>query len=388
MTGPPASARYAVLAGYIGPVRPSTTGTDASSAVRASGPADGAAGWAGTGGIRRLGLAIDDDPLFASLVDAVRVVAAEAGLSPVDVHGPADEAGTDAVLIIGRPGRHLGLLGAPPTVPRIVWSGEPLGRLDIDRDTDRSMMSATARVPRRAATPIGRLARRVPLPEPLRSRRETVLAERLIRANLTELRWAAERGARLVVTSHDRAAILTTVGCPATVVPFGYHVALAGPLTAPDDGTRDLPLISLGARSGHLRRGRLLPAMGAGGAPVVHLERAWGADRDALLRRGRVMVDVHRIPGTFVGIRLVLALAAGVAVVTEPMPDPRPFVTGVTHLEAPVEDLLETARALVADEPRRRYIVEAGQRLLAERLGLGDSLRAVIASPSLTPPAG
>jgi hypothetical protein len=274
-------------------------------------------------------------------------------------------------------------------VPRIVWSGEPLGRLDHERQGDGPTTTAAARVPRRAATPIGRLARRVPLPEPLRSRREAVLAERLIRANLTELRWAAERGARLVVTSHDRAAILTQLGCPATVVPFGYHRALAGPLTAPDHGARDLPLVSLGARSGHLRRGRLLPALGAGGgAEVVHLERAWGADRDALLRRGRVMVDVHRIPGTFVGIRLVLALAAGVAVVTEPMPDPRPFVNGVTHLEAPIEDLLETARALVADEPRRRSIVEAGQRLLVERLRLGDSLRAVIASPSRTPPAG
>jgi hypothetical protein len=346
--------------------------------------------------IRRLGLATDDDPLFASLVGAVRVAAAEVGLEPVDVRTPADESGTDAVLVIGRPGRHLALLAARRTVPRIVWSGEPLGQPNppdaLPSSTGRIVGVVggagggpdvpRTRVPRRSSGRIGRLGRWVPLPGPLHGRREDLLAARLVRANLAELEWAAGRGAHLVVTSHDRAAILAGLGRVAAVVPFGYHPALAGPLVGPESGARDVPLISLGASSRHLRRGRLLAALGSTGpdAPILHLDGVWGAERGAILHRARVMVDVHRIPGTFVGIRLVLALAAGVAVVTEPMPDPRPFVDGVTHLEVPTEALLDTARALAADEPRRREIVAAGQALLADRLRLGDSIRAVIGS--------
>lgn len=339
--------------------------------------------------IRRLGLALDDDPLFASLVDAVRVAAVEVGLEPVDVRTPADEIGTDAVLVIGRPGRHTVLLAAPRIVPRIVWSGEPLGRLEDVTGLPRPVLERAA-TPRRSHGRLGRVARQIPLPRPLRVRREGLLGARLVRANLTELDWATHQRAHLVVTSHDRAAVLAARGIDAAVVPFGYHPALAGLLTGPETAPRDLPLISLGARSGHLRRGGSMtgPGLTAAQDPVVHLEGLWGAERDAVLRRARVMLDVHRIPGTFAGVRLVLALAAGVAVVTEPMVDPRPFVAGVTHLEVPVADMLPSARRLLTDEPGRRALVEAGQALLAGPLRLTASLRAVIASLPGPPTAG
>ena len=58
------------------------------------------------------------------------------------------------------------------------------------------------------------------------------------------------------------------------------------------------------------------------------VEGVWGHDREVLLRRTRVVLDVHRIPGNFVGLRLLLSLAAGAALVTEPMTDPYPFMPG------------------------------------------------------------
>lgn len=345
--------------------------------------------------VARLGLALDDDPLFADLIDAVRAAARDLGIEPVDVREAADEAGVDRTLVIGRPARHVPLLAGPAGVPRIVWSGEPLavGR-SVDAASRRTGRTgagvAVSAAPHRDVGRAGRWLRRVPLAGPPARWRESMLARRLVRTNLSELAWAASVGAELVVTSHDRAAVLASHGLVAAVVPFGYHAALAGPLTRPDVGIRPMPIVTLGAPSTHLRRGHLLARMAddAGGPAVTALSGVWGPARAAALRDARVLVDVHRVPGTFVGIRLVLAIAAGVAVVTEPMPDPRPFEAGVTHLEAPAERLLETARALVADEARRRGIVAAGQALLADRLRLTDSLRAVLAPPPPSPPAG
>jgi hypothetical protein len=109
------------------------------------------------------------------------------------------------------------------------------------------------------------------------------------------------------------------------------------------------------------------------------LDGVWGTERADLLRRSRVVVNVARVPGDFIGVRLVLVIAAGAVVVSEPMTDPFPFVAGVHFVEAPLEGLLAAARELEADEPRRRRIAEAGQRLLVGELSmehcLGRALR-------------
>lgn len=96
-------------------------------------------------------------------------------------------------------------------------------------------------------------------------------------------------------------------------------------------------------------------------------------------------LNVQRIAGNFIGVRLVLALAAGAAVVTEPMADPFPFVPGVHYVEAPPENLVDEARSLLADERRRRRIVEAGQELLAGELAMTRSLTRVLALLEATP---
>jgi hypothetical protein len=337
----------------------------------------------------RLGLALDEDPLFAELIDATRVAATELGLQVVDVRGPEDASNVDRVMIIGRPARHVGLLSAPLPVPRTVWSGEPLPAGRHGEVAGASSLERPA-TPRRGPGQGGRWLRRVPLGGAAARWRARVLADRLVDANLAELAWAVRQGADLVVTSHDRAAVLARHGLASRVVPVGYHETMAGALTGPEAGPRDVPLLSLGATSRHLRRGQLLERLAADrdGAPLVVADGLWGTERSAVLRRSRVLLDVHRIPGSFIGVRLVLALAAGVAVVTEPMPDARPFVPGVTHLEVPASDLLATARALAADEDRRRTIVHAGQILLAQRLRLTDSVQALIAGTAVEAPVG
>jgi hypothetical protein len=331
----------------------------------------------------RLGLGTDADPLFAELIDAVGAAATELGIEPVPVRSEIDSRAVDRLLLVGRPGRFGQLLAVRDGPLLTVWTGEPLP----PPPSGGSVVSIAGRgrARHRVLRPIGVALRRLALPAVLDERRVEVATGRLLRANLDELARAAASGADLVVTSRDRGATLAAFGLTASVVPFGYHKRHAGPLTLPEAGPRDIPLLLLGSRAGHTRRAATLDGLrrSALAADLRIVDGVWGVERARLLRRTRVVIDVHRIQGNFVGLRLLLALAAGAAVVTEPMTDPWPFVPGVHHDEAPAADLLAVAADLAADEPRRRRLVEAGQALLRDELTMRASLAAVlVAGPS------
>jgi hypothetical protein len=328
----------------------------------------------------RLGLGIDPDPLFADLIEAIAAASRELGIEPVLVGMPAAAAGLDRLLLVGRPGRFRPFLDSAGGPPRTVWTGEPLPRAPEGPRT--TPIAGRRSMARRAVRPIGATLRRVPLPSRIDRRRVSITTDRLTRANLDELAMAAAGGAELVVTSRDRGECLAAWGLAARVVPFGYHERHAGPLTPAGAGPRDVPLLLLGSRAAHTRRATAVDRLRRGGAGrgLRIADGTWGSERERLLRRTRVMVDVHRIPGNFVGLRLLLSLAAGVALVTEPMTDPSPFVPGIHYLEAPLDDLLDVALALDADEPRRATIVEAGQALLRDHLTMRSSLEGVLAA--------
>jgi hypothetical protein len=142
----------------------------------------------------------------------------------------------------------------------------------------------------------------------------------------------------------------------------------------------------IGSPARHTRRARLVARLVASTGPdLLVCHDTWGARRAALLRRTRVIVDIHRVPGNFVGMRLLLALAAGAVVITEPMTDPHPFVPGVHYVEAPVDGLLDAAQLVLADGDRHQAIVAAGQRLLTTDLSMERSVARVLAAAGLDP---
>src|SRR5436190_14174655 len=332
-----------------------------------------------------LGLGIDADPVFAELIDAVRASAADLGIATRDIRTTDDTDGIARLLLIGRPGRYRPFFGAREAVgaARIVWTGEPLPTVRARRTAARAAATRPSATPaRRVVRPIGAVLRAVRLPGGLDRRRVALTTERLLRANLWELAMAATAGARIVITSRDRAATLAAEGLEAAVVPFGYHERHAGPLTAAGAGPRDVRLLMLGSRAGHTRRAREVAGLRRteAGRDLTVVEGAWGDERAALLRRTRVVVDVHRIPGNFVGLRLLLTLAAGAALVTEPMTNPWPFVAGVHYLEAPASDVFDVAAGLANEDAQRVRLVEAGQALLRGDLTMQASLERVLAA--------
>jgi hypothetical protein len=320
------------------------------------------------------------DGLVAPLVAAVSAVFTEQGRGPVALVDPAAEADVDDLLMIGYPGGYWSFLEAHHTARRIAWFGEPLPRPATGRPGGASVRRAGLDVARRT---LGPLTRRSGLGR-LGDVRAAASIERERLVNLHEAAFAAAHTDRIVTTSNDRHATLAANGVSSIVVPFGYHEAWAGPLTPPDTAGRDLPFLFLGSdpRADHLRRGRIVRSIVDELAPVGELtmiDGIWGAERNAMLRRGKVLIDVLRVPGNFTGIRLVIGIAAGLVVVTEPLDDPRPFVPGEHFISAPSDRLAAEALDLVADEDRRRRIVENGQRLLRTELGMAAALARVFA---------
>ena len=320
--------------------------------------------------------------LTLELVEAARSAAVDLGIQ-ARVVGPLDDrTGLRTLLGIGFQRDFLAVLDAGrndyPGCPQIAWVGEPLlppGETSggLAARLGRSPLLDLARLPLRPL-------RGAPLPRPLARVRGEMLGEWERYRNTLDLDRAARLCDELVVTNRVAAATLARRGLSASVVPWGYAAAVAGELLSPDMGDRDLAVVALGRTDAWVAwRRRELARLVASEPQLTVAENVWGPERNALLRRSRVVLNVQRVPGNFVGLRLLLALAAGAVVVTEPMTDPYPFVPGIHYVEAPLDRLLDESRGLLADEKRRRRIAEAGQALLSDELTMVNSLRRVLA---------
>jgi hypothetical protein len=333
-----------------------------------------------------LGLAwAGPDPLTDGLLVAIERSAADIGLITCRVSRPEDERSVDVLLAVGFPRSYAAFLDAPRSARRIAWFGEPLPRLPSDdaagmRRSRRAMGVAL----RLAKTGLGPITRRS-LPGPLGRLRESAAIAEERASNLADALWCSRSVDLVVVTSRDRARTLAGHAIDAAVIPFGYHAAAAGPLVAPDREGRDISVVVVGSGTGEprLRRGRVLgaitPALEAMGS-LVRLDGVWGPERDAVLQRARVVLDIQRVPGNFTGLRFLTAMAAGAVLVTEPLDDPHPFVPGVDHVEARANEIPGAIAAVLADEPVRVAIAEAGQARLIGDLSMRTALERVLAA--------
>jgi hypothetical protein len=330
-----------------------------------------------------LGLAVGaTNELTTSLRQAAGAAAGELGYTVRLVRSAADEVGLDAVLAVGPPEFYDGRSDISVAVRRIAWFGEPLPS-DHSHDELGNGSAVEHRLSGRAIRLLegpARRLKRLPLPRHLEDVRAAAFIDHECASNLAAALRRARTVDLVVVTSHDRARVLAGHGVGARVVPFGYHQALAGPIVTAVD-RRDIAAVAFGSGlSWSSRRARGLRACAErlAASRLVVAPETWGPNRDALLRRSRILLNVHRVPGNFIGLRVILAAAAGAVLVTEPMDDPSPFRPGTHYVEAPLELLAEAAERLLADEPRRRRIVEAGQALLTGPLSMASSLRSVL----------
>lgn len=183
----------------------------------------------------------------------------------------------------------------------------------------------------------------------------------------------------LAVATGAYQAYLAEVGVPADFVPVGYHE---------DDGRllgleRDIDVLFLGDHRIRRRR-RILDSLRNEGLDVLALgshsptRGLWGESRTELLNRTKIALNLPRLPGHLPDIRLIVAMANGALVLSEPLYLPAPFVPDAHYVEAPADALAATARSYLADDAARERIAAAGHAFVTEGLTLEGSFRRLL----------
>lgn len=121
-----------------------------------------------------------------------------------------------------------------------------------------------------------------------------------------------------------RASLLAPDGVNAAVVELGHYPGIVtGVDTRPGDPAappRDIPVLVVASRNE--RRSAVVAEIERRGVPVLWPAHTAGAEREALMRRARVLLNVHYFEQRLMeAVRLFHALSVGVAVVSEETPD-------------------------------------------------------------------
>jgi glycosyltransferase involved in cell wall biosynthesis len=137
---------------------------------------------------------------------------------------------------------------------------------------------------------------------------------------------------------------------------------------------RDIDVLFLGEYRVR-RRSRILRRLKREGTDVVLLgsqsptKGYWGEARTELLNRTKILLHLPRYPG-HLSDRILMGMANGALVVSEPMYLPDPYEPGVHYVESSVDQMAETVRRYLADEESRRRITDAAYRFVTQELRL------------------
>ncbi|MGZ4386920.1 MAG: glycosyltransferase family protein [Gaiellaceae bacterium] len=189
-------------------------------------------------------------------------------------------------------------------------------------------------------------------------------------SNLRRLRALAAEGLPdlLLVNTTGSQETLSAVGVEAETLPTGYH-----PIQGRELGLeRDIDVLFLGALEVPRRR-RVLRRLRRAGIHVLAMgswrdPRFWGEQRMRLVNRAKIFLNVSRFPGQFSEPRLILGMANGCLVVSEPMYRPDPFVESEHFVSAPVAELPELIDRYLRDAPARARIALRAHEFVTREL--------------------
>ena len=134
------------------------------------------------------------------------------------------------------------------------------------------------------------------------------------------------------------------------------------------------------------RRQQVISALEAVGARVHCAFGVYGAERDRLIARSRLVLNMHYFPtNIFEMIRVSYLLANRVAVVSERSPETEvaPELRDVVAF-APYERLVETCLSLLGDDARRRALAESAFETFKRLTYRKELVAAMTATGSLT----
>ena len=173
----------------------------------------------------------------------------------------------------------------------------------------------------------------------------------------------------VAVASRAYQAYLSQEGIESEFVPVGYHPSYGHMLEL----ERDIDVLFLGEYRVRRRR-RILRRLERENVQVVRLgsnsltKGYWGERGTArLLNRTKILLHIPRYQG-HLSDRLLMGMATGALVVSEPLYLPDPFEPGVHYVECSVDDMASSIRRFLADDELRRGITDAAFRFISREL--------------------
>jgi Glycosyl transferases group 1 len=264
-------------------------------------------------------------------------------------------AGVDAVLLcenaawFPRVWSRLAVETSPARPPLALWHTEPLP----------PPQSSGRRGPRLSARELAKILLRDPRATDPFSNAATL--RRLTARGLPDVLAVSTRGAQ---------RFLAERGVRSHWIPLGYDPEWFGRNVQRPE--REVDVLFLGDLRVRRRRSALRRLERAG-ARVAALgswsdSRSWGESRTELLNRAKIFLHLTRVPGSLSGLRMLLGMANGALVVSEPIDDPAPYEPDVHFVEAPADGLEKAVlRALESDADRER-IAAAAEAFVTEEL--------------------
>lgn len=148
----------------------------------------------------------------------------------------------------------------------------------------------------------------------------------------------------------------------AGLLEIGYSACLTRIEPVP---VKDIDILFYGSLN--KRRADILRALQIGGLKVAHLFNVYGQERDAVIARSKVVMNIHQFDSkVFEIVRVSFLLANRVCVLTEgdiTDPDVQPFAEGLAI--EPYETLIGRAIMLVADDAERDRLATCGFNIIS-----------------------
>lgn len=209
-------------------------------------------------------------------------------------------------------------------------------------------------------------------PLTLREIAKLVLRDRIndARSNARYMRRLDEEGIVDLLTVSERSfqAFLEQEGIASEFIPLGYHRGAGHRLNL----ERDIDVLFLGDQ--HVRRRkRIIQGLARQGVAVQAVgdytdPRYWGDSRTELLNRTKILLNLSRHPGLQNDVRLMIGMATGALVVSEPICYPEPYIPGQHYVEAPLDEMAHTIRRYADDASAREEITAAAHAFVTEEL--------------------
>lgn len=196
---------------------------------------------------------------------------------------------------------------------------------------------------------------------------------------------AVQRGwiDHVFASTAQRVAFLASRGVDATFTPVGYHRRWG----EDQHVERDIDVLLLGRVRRTRRRcwtEQIERELARHGRRLVVIERdCYGWERQAILSRTRIALNLLKFPWDFPAMRLLMSMGCGALVVSESCDITAPFVPGEHFVTCLPDDMGGVLLHYLEDEPARAAMASRGHAFVTNELTLERALSGMLSSVGL-----